>query len=184
MPAICAAGDIAAVMYVFPGVRVSDRTFERNGRVQVETLASHLPRNSAVTMRPEISGVDSKNFYECAKLFVEHIRDFTANNRTVLLTFDGYRSHMSLRDLEMFRDIGMLSRPCLHILRERRSRSMCHSSIALKRSLLRPSASARKQKVSTSTMFTTSAGCYAIPTTLRSRAPTSSQHTRMPGCFL
>ena len=54
-------------------------------------------------MREENGGVDRYNFISWAQTFVLYVSDLTANNRRVLLVYDGYRSHLSLEVLELFR---------------------------------------------------------------------------------
>ena len=53
-------------------------------------------------MREGVVSVDGKNFYEWALHFVEHVKHLTCDGRAVLLTYDEYRSHMSLRALQLF----------------------------------------------------------------------------------
>lgn len=55
-----------------------------------------------VTVREEIGGVDSGNFYNWACDFVRDIVDLTAYGRKVLLIYDMSSTHMSLRVLELF----------------------------------------------------------------------------------
>ena len=73
-----------------------------DGQVVVDTYASHLPRHSCVAMRPEGDGVDAINYIHWAENFVEHVKDLTQNGRKLLLTYDGYRSHMTLSVLDLF----------------------------------------------------------------------------------
>lgn len=54
-------------------------------------------------MRPEVASVGDESFYEFAKMFYEHDKDLTAGGRPVLLTYDAYRSHLSVRALLHFR---------------------------------------------------------------------------------
>ena len=102
MPVISGSGDIGPPLYVFKGVFLPYRTVLQHGEKVQQTYHSVLPRGSVVSMREQNGGVDSNNFYEWAKLFVNHVKDLTFGGRKVLLTYDGYRSHMSLRTLELF----------------------------------------------------------------------------------
>lgn len=54
MLSISAAGDIGPVLYVFDGARMPYRNVVENGLVRTQTLATHLPRGSLVTMRKEV----------------------------------------------------------------------------------------------------------------------------------
>lgn len=47
--------------------------------------------------------MDSINFYEWAKVFIESVRDLTASGRKLLLTYDAYRAHTTLSVLELFK---------------------------------------------------------------------------------
>lgn len=104
MHAISAAGDVGPVLYVFQRVQMPCSSVVENGQVRFETLASHLPRNSLVTMRNKVGGVEGTNFFEWRKEFFEHVRPLTAGGRNLLLSYDGYRSHIALRVLDLFRD--------------------------------------------------------------------------------
>lgn len=44
----------------------------------------------------------SKKFRNWANKFVEFVADLTANNRKLLLIYDGYRAHLSLEVVEIF----------------------------------------------------------------------------------
>ena len=68
----------------------------------VETCAEHLPAGSLVAMGEENGGVDGKKVYNWAHRFVNETREPRLNGKKMLIVFDGYRSHMSLRVLELF----------------------------------------------------------------------------------
>ena len=55
-------------------------------------------------MRESVAEVDSDNFFEWAKKFIEDVRALAADGRRVFLIYDGYRSHMNLRALSLSRD--------------------------------------------------------------------------------
>lgn len=128
MPIVSAAGSAGPVLYVFKGTQMPYRTVRRNSTEVTESLSPHFPRNAIVTMRPEIASVDSKNFYEWAVHFVDHVGDLTANNRKVLLIYDGCPSHMSLRVLELFRKNGIVV--YAHRARLNRWTSLCFVSLS------------------------------------------------------
>eukprot|EP00171_Calliarthron_tuberculosum_P001354 IDg1354t1 len=108
MPIINAAGEAGPVLFVFKGKALPYRNVLRGGSIRSETLASYLPRGAMLACREECGGVDAANFLNWSKAFVESVRDLTANGRKVLLTYDGYRSHMSLAVLELFQSNGIV----------------------------------------------------------------------------
>eukprot|EP00171_Calliarthron_tuberculosum_P002526 IDg2526t1 len=102
MPVVSAAGDYGPTLFVFKGRALPYRSVVRGGHVVAETYAEYLPRNAVISTRDDRGGVDGDNFLQWAKLFVAHVKDLTAGGRKVLLTYDAYRSHMTLRALELF----------------------------------------------------------------------------------
>lgn len=73
-----------------------------NVKVSTETYAWHLPSIAVMAMQDDIGGVDSAHFLAWSKLFVEEVRSLTASGLKILLTFDGYRAHLSLPVMELF----------------------------------------------------------------------------------
>ena len=80
-----------------------------NGQMCTETYASYLPHNSCISLRSELAGVDSANFYEWAKHFVESVRSATTGGRKLLLSYDAYRAHLSVRVLSLYLDHGIIA---------------------------------------------------------------------------
>ena len=103
MPAISAAGEMGPPLFVFRGLHLPYREAAVDGRIVTQTYASFLPRHACLAVREERGGVDSENFLNWAHVFIESVEDLTANDRYILLIFDGYGAHMSLRVLELFR---------------------------------------------------------------------------------
>lgn len=108
MPCVSAGGEIGPTLYVFKGQKMPYREVVIAGETVVETLATHLPRNSVVTMREKVAGIDGNSFFKCAKIFCDFVRPQTAGGRKVLLTCDGYRSHLSLQVLELFAENNII----------------------------------------------------------------------------
>ena len=104
MPVISAAGTAGPPLFVLKWKRIPYRTWLRNGRIVYETPASRLPHKAVVAFRAELGGVDSDNFANWARVFVESIHDLLKEGRKVLVVYDGYRWHLSLRVLEFFHD--------------------------------------------------------------------------------
>eukprot|EP00171_Calliarthron_tuberculosum_P001518 IDg1518t1 len=101
MPVVSAAGETGPTLFVFKGCSLPFREVVRGGSVVVETVADQLPRNAVVATRADSGGVDSGNFFLWATHFVRYMAPLTAGGRKVLLVYDAYRAHMSLRVLEL-----------------------------------------------------------------------------------
>ena len=97
------------MLVVFKGEKLPYRVAVRDGKEVVETPAKYLPRRSIVATRKERGGVDSDHFYRWAEVFVDYMRDLTKDGGKVLLTYDGYRAHISVRVLRLFRDNGVIA---------------------------------------------------------------------------
>ena len=59
-------------------------------------------------MRRDACCVNSECFYKWAKYFIEYVKDLTTGSRKLLLTFDGYPSHMSLKVMQLFYENGIV----------------------------------------------------------------------------
>lgn len=103
MPDIFASGEMGRPMFVFKGTKLPHRVVERDSALYRESVVDCLPRRSIVTTREDLAGVDKSNFIRWAELFVEDVADLTKQGRKVLLLYDGYRSHMSLRAVQILR---------------------------------------------------------------------------------
>eukprot|EP00171_Calliarthron_tuberculosum_P006015 IDg6015t1 len=108
LPAISAAGSVAPPLFVFKGKKIPYREVLLGGKAVVQTYADLLPRHSLLACREDRGSVDSVNFFNWAKVFVESVRDLTAGGCKVLLIYDAYRSHMSLNVLNLFRQNGIV----------------------------------------------------------------------------
>ena len=80
----------------------------RNGQEIHETAADVLPRHSVDTVREQNGGVERHNFLNWRMAFVDSVKDLTANNRKLILTYDAYRSHTTLDVLELFNKINII----------------------------------------------------------------------------
>lgn len=60
-------------------------------------------------MRNDLGGVGSEYFLSWAETFVKHVQDLAANGRKVLLTYDGYRAHMTLGELQLFKENNIIA---------------------------------------------------------------------------
>lgn len=109
MPIVNADGDAAPPLFVFKRKRLTYRKIILDGKVQIETYASRLPRRAVLTSREENGGVDSNNFYEWEKGFMQYVQDLTSNGRKVLLVYNGYRGHMTLRIVQLFESSNIIA---------------------------------------------------------------------------
>lgn len=75
---------------------------ERDGRTYLDTYHGTLPLGAVACTRKDIGGVSSEIFYTWATQFVKLVAPLTCGNRKVLLVYVYYRSHISLRMLELF----------------------------------------------------------------------------------
>ena len=96
-------------MFVFDGTRVPYRKVLNDGKEWVETLVDYLPRGAEIITREKVAGVDSDNFVRYSKRFVNDVSDLTEKGRKMLLLYDGYRSHMMLRALEILHEGGVIA---------------------------------------------------------------------------
>lgn len=48
-------------------------------------------------MRDPVTSVEYDSFYQWEQMFTSHIAELTDGGRDALLTYDAYRSHLSLR---------------------------------------------------------------------------------------
>lgn len=102
MLCIIAGEEWSTTLFIFSGTREPYQQIVTHGHVQVENNSSCLTHGSFVCVREDIGGVNSDFFYQWALNFVNHVKGLTLNGREVLLTYDGYCSHMSVRALQLF----------------------------------------------------------------------------------
>lgn len=106
-----ASGETSRPMFVLQGTRMRYRKLRGPGtnESRLQTIGDVLPRGAMVATRQDVAGVDSANFSTWAKQLVLDLSDLTKNDRKVLLTYDGYRSHMSVDTLELFRENNIIA---------------------------------------------------------------------------
>lgn len=108
MASISAAGNSGPPLFVFKGKKLPFRRVVRGGEEVYESLADVLPRHSVISAREKCGGVDMHNFLNWGLEFVKSVKDLTANNRKLLLTYDAYRSHITLDVLELFHENNII----------------------------------------------------------------------------
>ena len=109
MSVVSTSGDTGPPLFMFNDIKIPYRLVLINGVVVNEAYASYLPRGAVMTMREKIAGVHTINFIHWAEKFVESLRDFLGGGRKILVIYDGYRAHMSLRVLEYFSVNGVIA---------------------------------------------------------------------------
>ena len=102
MLCVSAAGACAPALLVYNGQKIPYREVLQDEKISVETLSDCLPRGSLLYARNDGSGVNNESFLKLAHHFTEHVKDLTTGDRKVLLTLDGYRSHMNVHALLHF----------------------------------------------------------------------------------
>ena len=108
MACVSAGGVVGPSLWVFKGMRLPYREVIISGSRVTETLSSYLPRSALVAMEPSSPGVNSSSFFQWAQKFTASIQHIVGGGRKVLLTYDGYRSHMTLKVLEHLRAHGVV----------------------------------------------------------------------------
>ena len=109
MSVIFANGEKGRLLFVFKGTKFSHRVVKTVSGLEKQSLADFLPRYSIVTTREELAGVDKSNFVRWAEIFVKDVSDLTKHGRRLLLLYDGYRSHMSLKVLRILRQGNVIA---------------------------------------------------------------------------
>ena len=108
LPVVFANGDCGRPLFVLKGKQLKYQVVDEDTSENVETVANCLPVGSLTVMREDVAGVDSAIFFGWAKQFAADCKHVTANGRSVLLLLDGYRSHMSYKDMHFLREQGIL----------------------------------------------------------------------------
>lgn len=86
-------------LFVFKGKCLSYHQVVRDGNMTTESVADVLPQQVFLSCRQKNGGVNSEIIYNWAVQFVDHVRTITVGSLQVLLFYDGYCSHMSLKVL-------------------------------------------------------------------------------------
>ena len=103
MPVVFADGSCGRTLFVVQGRRVPYRVIEVNEVLSTQSLADCLPTGSYIRTREDLAGVDKFSFERWAADFGIECKSLTALGQKVLLLYDGYRSHMSLKALEILK---------------------------------------------------------------------------------
>eukprot|EP00171_Calliarthron_tuberculosum_P021386 IDg21386t1 len=102
---VSATGDAVLPLWIFKGKRLPYRVRTMpDGSERIDAAADILPPESLLATRPEVGGMDEHIFVQWCRAFVDRVKHLTANGRKVLLVYDGYRAHMTLRCLNILKD--------------------------------------------------------------------------------
>ena len=71
MPVVFASGCIRRPLFVVKGKSLNYSVTRSGAGVRVETIADCLPNGNVITFREDIAGVDSQQFYEWTRVFVD-----------------------------------------------------------------------------------------------------------------
>lgn len=85
-------GQCAQPMLVFHCSKLRTRSFVRykkSSGSEIECITECLQRNALVSMQKDVASVDFNNFFEWTERFVEDTAELRANNRRMLLIYDG-----------------------------------------------------------------------------------------------
>lgn len=108
LPTIFANGDCGRPLFITQGGSMPWREVVRGNRYEMETIFECLPRGSLATTRDTVAGVTKFSFELWAEYFVRDVADKTTNGRKILLTYDGYRSHLGVKVLDTLRKGNVL----------------------------------------------------------------------------
>ena len=109
MPVIFANGEKGRPLFVFKGTKLSHRVVKTVRGLEKQSLTDCIPRYSIVITREDLAGVDKRNFVRWAEIFVKDVSDRTRHGRKILLLYNGYRSHMSLKVLRILREGNVIA---------------------------------------------------------------------------
>lgn len=98
MPVVSAAGEYG------PSPLLPCRDVPIDGTGHAQTLTEFLPTGALVSIEPSTPGVNGDSFYRGLRT-LPHL---LADRRKVLLTYDAYRSHTTIKVLEHLRANGMV----------------------------------------------------------------------------
>lgn len=113
VPAIFANGECADPLFVIKGKHIPYREIiisgPDNAHFSIEDVHDCLPSGSLVTTREKTAGVDSGIFTEWASNFVDTVKSKTLNGRKVLLIYDGYKSHIGIKALDILKNGSVIA---------------------------------------------------------------------------
>ncbi|CDF33433.1 unnamed protein product [Chondrus crispus] len=100
MPVVSADGRVWCPVAILPGKRSKYR-IRADGKK--ETPSCYLPSNAYTSYR-DPAGVDGAIFYDWAQKFVTETTHLRQKHKNIVLTFDGYGAHVSLRALKVLKE--------------------------------------------------------------------------------
>lgn len=113
LPTIFANGELGEPLFVIKGKNIPYRETVVSGpdnhRYDLEFVHDCLPSNSFVTKREGVAGVDATIFTSWAEHFVKFVENKTMNGKKVLLIYDGYKSHIGIKALDILHNGGVIA---------------------------------------------------------------------------
>ena len=103
MPVVFADGGCGRTLFVVQGRTLPYRILDVNSVHATQSLADCFPKGTYITTREDVAGFDKFSFERWASDFGEECRSKTAHGQKVSLLYDGYRSQMSLKALELLK---------------------------------------------------------------------------------
>ena len=69
----------------------------------MESVLNHLPAGSLITTQDNVAGVDKTKLLRWIPFYLQQIKPLLENDRKVLLIYDGCKSHLDIKVLEMLK---------------------------------------------------------------------------------
>lgn len=108
--AVCTDGTRFPPIFVISGEEVPYRLIDDgNNDWKLEHIHDLLPEGAQYTKGKDTAKIDRNNFSNCAISFIESVQHKISGDRKVLLTYDGHRSQLSARALEILRKSNVLA---------------------------------------------------------------------------
>lgn len=105
MSVVSAACETTKLLVVFPGV---EARYGKRPNGKYETTSDYLAKPNYLHMRT-VAGVDTNIFYAWAKRFVEQTAVLREDGSKLLLSMDGYASHVSFKKLRLIWGNGIVA---------------------------------------------------------------------------
>ena len=96
-------------VFVLKRMRIPYREIVVDNRYEIESAFDCLLDGSLLTVRNEAASVDQWNFADLVRHFVTAMRLKIMNGCKVLLTYDGYRCHITLQALDILSKGGIIA---------------------------------------------------------------------------
>lgn len=109
MPVVSADGRLHSPLIALPGKRSRWRKVKINGKVSHQAPRDFLPHGSTVMQRAP-AGVNTAIFLEWLPVLLSEAKHLRNGGKRMLVTHDGFKSHVSLSVVKLMSDEGALAR--------------------------------------------------------------------------